>query len=130
MRLSPRHLLTLDALGAWMTFLGLLLFIGPNTEWLGFPEGWPYYLAAPALTLATYGSRRRLHPDRRRDTTTLLELAVMNVAYCGLSAYVMWMGAALLTGWGWAYLGTEMAIVLALAVLEWRTWAKHRTPTA
>ncbi len=114
-----RRLFVIDLLGALASavLLGVVL---PRFEPLfGMPQAALHVLAALPLLFACY-SLACLVTRRAHKARLLRPLAILNAGYCVVSVVYVVMHASALRPLGWLYFGGELAIVLALAALEWR----------
>lgn len=118
-RQHPRQLLLVDGIGAVVSAF-LWGVVGVRlAPWVGMPVPTMLLLALLPGMFAVYDF---YHFSRRNQAVRvpLRRIAAMNVGYCGLSALLAIYHCETLTTWGWAYIGAELIIVLALARLEYR----------
>jgi hypothetical protein len=117
-RLAPRHLLRIDAVGAAVTSLLTALVLAPGLLPTGLPPLALYLMAAVAAGFCLLGTITLF--TGRDVARTLRVLACANAAYCVAAAALCFTYRTTLTGWGAAYFAGEIAIVLALAATEMR----------
>ncbi len=115
----PRQLFLVDGIGAVVSAL-LWGVVGVRVApWVGIPVPTMLLLALLPGLFSVYDF---YHFFQRNQAVRvpLRGIAAMNVGYCGLSAVLAIYHYETLTTWGWAYIGAELIIVLALARLEYR----------
>ncbi len=116
---NPGSLFLVDGVGAMLSsfLLGIVLVKFENV--FGIPASTLYLLASFPVVFAVYDfynyRRKSGKPGR-----SLRGIAIMNLFYCLLSVGATSFHHRVVTGWGWAYIIAEVAIVIALAVLELR----------
>lgn len=93
------------------------LVLAPGRLPTGLPAPALYTLAAAAVGFCLLGATAWL--TGRDPLRTLRWLALLNVAYCIATATLCLLRWPTLTGWAILYFTGEIAIILALAALEW-----------
>lgn len=121
--IDPRRLFLLDSLGAALSVIGLGLILPAFEHAVGVPARVLYPLALLASGLAACSLRCFWRPPShwRRWLTGI---ARANLLYCGLTAGLLLGYAPTLTGWGAAYFGLEMTVIILLACWELQTAAR------
>lgn len=122
----PRRLFLLDGAGALVTAgaVGLgLPSLGPHL--VGMDAAVLRALAAAACAVAVWSlAWAALAP--RRWPWGLYGTALMNAGYCAVTAACLWRFRAALRPLDWIYFPGEIALVAALAAVEWRVAASGR----
>lgn len=120
---TRRSILLLDGLGAVVTAVSVGLILPALQPWIGLPTLALRVLGGSAVLLAAYSLSR--HFTGRTSATALRRVAAANLTYCAVTAALLAWHAREVTGWGLAYFGGEIAIVVALS---WRelTLARDR----
>jgi hypothetical protein len=117
--LHPKSMFLIDGVGACVSAVCLGLVLPAVQAWVGMPSPLLYVLAAIAALFALNAcAAYRLAGDHASRWLRLIMGA--NLLYCVLTAsLVIWQRAAL-TGWGLAYFGGEIVIILGLVYAEGR----------
>lgn len=116
--ITPRNLLILDAIGAAVTALATYYLLAGERLKTGLPVELCYALAAIALAFSFFDIAAlyaRIDPS-----IALRIIACANVSYCILVVALLTINRATVTQLGLAYFCIEAAVVLSLAVLEWK----------
>lgn len=119
---APRLLFLIDGGGALLSafLLGVVLVRWESV--FGIPARVLYVLAAFPVLFAVYDGYAYRRAGNR-PAPYLRRIAGANWGYCLVSIGLAWFHRSTITGLGWAYLLGEIAIVIALAGLEWRVAA-------
>lgn len=122
---NPKTLFLLDGLGALLSCAMLGLVLPGFEQFFGMPHRALYPLAAIAGLFCLY-SLGCFFSMPARWRSFLKTIAVANLAYCGLTAGAVVCWRRELTLAGFAYFFVEMAIIVVLARIEWRTADRSR----
>ncbi|MCX2743763.1 hypothetical protein OO013_07800 [Mangrovivirga sp. M17] len=116
---KPKQLFLIDGSGAILSafLLGVVLIRFENI--FGIPASTLYFLAAIPVFFAVYDiiSFRK---DIGKAATLLKGIAIMNLLYCCLSVGMAIYHQNTITLFGWAYILSEVLIVIALSIFEIR----------
>jgi len=123
---NPRRLLLIDSLGALITFLVTAFLLVPERIPTGLPVTILYAMAFVAGVFCLIGlialaiaSAPRIH---------LRSMAVLNAAYCLITAAVCVSHSSTLTIWGFIYFSLECIVVSWLVLKEWRASKMQTIP--
>jgi hypothetical protein len=116
-KLSPRTLFAIDGVGALFSAFLLGVVLIQFEETFGMPRKALYVLATLPVGFALYDlfCYRFL---KRNPKPFLRAIAIANLLYCCLSIGFVVHHFSQLTIWGLLYFGSELLIVLVLAVIE------------
>lgn len=118
--LSPKRLFLIDSIGAILSaiFLGVVLVRFEST--FGMPLNILYKLALAAVVFAAYSASCHFFlPTNWRPF--LKAIALVNLTYSCLTLGLVIHFYAKLTALGLLYFAGELALVITLARIEWRT---------
>lgn len=119
MRLAPRQVFLIDGLGGLLTATMLGLVLPLVHEHVGLPVPTLRLLGLIGLGYAVYSlSCSRFLQDGHAPYLRLIVAA--NLAYCVVTIGVLLAHRAQVTVLGLAYFGAEVAVILAIVVLEVR----------
>lgn len=116
---DPKKLFLIDGLGAMLSAVLLGVVLVKLERVFGIPPATLYLLAAFPILFAIYD----LFSYRQENDKTgplLRGIAIMNLLYCCLSIGLALYHIETVTAWGWAYIITEISIIITLAVIELR----------
>lgn len=117
--ISPEKLILMDGIGALVSSLLSFIVLSGYRPVFGIPGPMLNILVFSPVAIAAYGFSC-VFVFRKNIGLKLKVIAYFNAIYCLLSATsALYYGAAV-TFWGWLYLLSEIAIVLALASFEFR----------
>ena len=118
-QINPRKLFLIDGLGALLSagMLGLILTSFETS--FGMPKDVLYVLAALAGIFSVYSLLCYMISIADRSPF-LKVIAVVNLLYCGLTLILVIYFFSQIKVLGMVYFLLEIAIVVTLAVIEWR----------
>lgn len=117
----------LDAAGAAVSALLLVVLIAPNAGWFGMPGNVARALAFPAVALAIYsGSCYFSQPLQWRRH--LRRIALTNLLYCFAIIAFLISYRELIRPLGYAYFAAECGIIALLVSLELRILKTRSNP--
>lgn len=120
MQLTPKKIFLIDSLGAAITALTIGIALVQFQPYIGMPTPILYRLAWVAVGLALYsGLCYYLMPRKWQIWMKIVALA--NLAYCGLTLGLVIYLWRSLQGLGITYFLLEIAVIVALAIVELRT---------
>lgn len=122
---QPRLLFMIDAIGALLSAFLLGFVLVQWEPFFGIPRPALYGLAIIPCFFAVY-DMLCYQFGGSNSARYLKGIAFLNTGYCCLSVCVAAYHHASVTVWGWVYIAMEIAVVLALAFVEWRTAARWR----
>jgi len=116
---SIKQFFLIDCLGA-ITSTFLLGFVLVQFEsFFGMPADTLYVLAGIAACFAVYSGLGYLVTGMQRPVFLRL-IAIVNLLYCLLTLSLVYVHREVITTWGVAYFVGEVAIVVFLAMREWK----------
>jgi len=117
---NVRQLLLIDGVGALLSAFLLGVVLVKYEVTFGIPVKSLYLLAAIPIFFALYDFTCYL--SKSKKTARLLQIiASANLVYCLISLALAWSHRETITLWGWGYLIAEVLIVVALAIIEFKT---------
>jgi hypothetical protein len=120
---TPKHLFLLDCLGALLSAILLGVALPSFQPIFGMPHKVLYGLAGLACLFAIYSFwNYRWFKENWRPY--LRGIAVVNLLYCGLTAFLTFYFRQELTKWGLLYFLLEMLVIIALVVIEFQALAQ------
>ena len=120
---NPNKLFLIDGIGASLSAFLLGIVLVKLESVFGIPRQALYLLALFPVFFAIYDFY--YHRKRHfRPSGPLKGIAIMNLLYCLLSIGIAFFYCQVTTHWGWAYVMTEVIIVVGLATLELRVAQK------
>ncbi|SFW57603.1 hypothetical protein SAMN05660313_02600 [Cellulophaga fucicola] len=121
--LNPKKLFLIDGFGAILSAFLLGVVLVKFEIIFGIPSSTLYLLTIMPIFFATYDfyCYRKTH---QRTGQLLKGIAVLNLIYCCISIGFMFYHFGTITNLGWVYILIEIAIVLLLAILEFRVGRK------
>lgn len=117
---SPRKLFLMDGLGALVSAFLLGVVLVQLESIFGIPRSTLYVLAFVPCVFALYDFCC-FFMLKNNESTFLMVIAIANMLYCILSIGFALHHYQSLTYLGWGYIIIEVAIVLAIAVIELQT---------
>ena len=115
---KPQTWFKIDAAGALLSFIMLMLVLPACSTWIGMPTPVLKVLAWIALALFVYSASCALW-IRSEWRSFLRNISVANFCYVLLTLVFVVQNFSQLTLLGLAYFAGEMAIITLLAWLEW-----------
>jgi len=116
---SIKRFFFIDCLGA-ITSTFLLGFVLVRFEsFFGMPADILYVLAGIAACFAVYSGLGYLITGMQKPVFLRL-IAILNLLYCLLTLTLVYVHREEITTWGVAYFVGEVAIVVVLAIREWK----------
>ncbi|QCK16135.1 hypothetical protein [Mangrovivirga cuniculi] len=114
---NPKQLFLLDGSGAILSAFLLGVVLVQFETIFGIPASTLYFLAAIPVFFALYDiiSYRK---DLAKTANLLKGIAVMNLHYCCLSIGLAAYHQDTITLFGWAYIISEVLIVITLSIIE------------
>lgn len=116
-------MLLLDSGGALLSAFLLGVILVSLQEYFGMPAPVLGRLSLVACAFAAYSLISFFL--KKSWATSLRVIAVANLLYCGLTISLMLIYREDLSAWGWAYFVAEVAVIAALAGMEWQVAAKE-----
>ena len=116
---NPRKLLLIDAAGALLSSFLLAFVLVKFESFFGIPKNTLFILATIPIFFALFDISifvTNILPIK----TYLKSIALFNIGYCFLSLGFAIYHADVITIFGWAYIISEVLIVLILAILEFK----------
>lgn len=116
---NPKKLFLIDGIGAILSALALGLVLVKLEKFFGIPSSALYVLATFPMIFATYD----MYCYRKKSDKLgqfLRIIAVINLLYCCLSIGFVFYHFDAITAMGWAYILTEILIIITLATIELR----------
>lgn len=121
--IQPRALLLVDGFGAILSAVLLGIVLVEFGAIFGMPANVLYILALLPCVFAIFDFLSAA--KKRSNYGSLLKIiAVANFAYCLLSIGAIILHFQVLTIWGIGYFISELIIVSALVIIEWKTAGK------
>lgn len=124
--IRARRLLLIDSLGAATTSLVMLFLLASQWIQTGLPSTVLYGLAIAGTVLCAVGGYAFVR--RQNPIPTLRFLAFANALYCVAAATICLVYRERVTGLGTLYFSVEIAIILALVVVELSVAARESRP--
>ncbi|QNR23856.1 hypothetical protein [Croceimicrobium hydrocarbonivorans] len=122
---EPQRAFLIDGLGAMASALLLGLLLPSFEEFFGVPSDTLYCLASIPLFYAVYDWGVYLIKPKRIDWFLIL-IALLNLAYCGLSFKLIFQDLSSPTIYGKLYFGIEIGLVFILGCFELYLGLKKR----
>ena len=120
MKINPRQLMVIDGMGALLSAFLLGVILTQFESVFGMPRKELYILASLPCIFAVYDAVCVwVNPKNWKGVLQIIALA--NLGYCGLSIGFVVANFTQLTGLGMAYFIGEIAIIIALVFVEWKT---------
>lgn len=120
---TPKNLFLLDCLGALLSAFLLGVALPCFQPIFGMPRQVLYGLAALACLFAIYSFwNYRWFKENWR--LYLRGIAIVNLLYCGLTAFLTFYFRQELTKWGLLYFLLEMVVIMVVVMLEFKTIAR------
>lgn len=123
---QPKKLFLVDAIGAAISALLLAVVLPLLQPLFGLPPKVLYFLTLWPVLFILFDSlayQQKFGTVRRNLRT----IALCNACYCVLSLATVSWHAASVRPLGWAYIIGEVALVMCVAFIEWKS-AKHLQP--
>ena len=117
--LSINQLFLIDAVGALVSAIMLGLVLPDLDEYIGLPVTILRFLAVPAFIFFLYSTSCYFF-SKKNKATLLQVIAIANLLYCLVTVALLLYHLDQLLLLGWIYFIGEIAIVLTLAVIEWK----------
>ncbi len=115
----PKKIFLIDGIGGLVTATLLYALLARFEPFFGMPRSVLYWLSGIACLYALYSiTCYFLLKDNWKPYLRVIALA--NLGYCCLTFGLLFYHAQSLSIWGFAYFLGEIAIILALARIEWR----------
>lgn len=117
MEAHPKNLFLIDGVGALLSAFLLGIVLVHFESIFGIPASALYILAAAPVLFVLYDfyAYRKAH---HAAGPWLIGIAIMNLAYCFLSAGLVLHHREAVKFWGWYYIISEIMILLALVYIE------------
>ncbi|MEZ4830331.1 MAG: hypothetical protein R3C61_29200 [Bacteroidia bacterium] len=115
----PEILFIVDGVGAMMSAFLLGVVLVRWEQVFGIPVATLYLLASLPVLFAVYDFYC-YRTQKERPAVFLRAIAIANLLYCVLSLGLAIYHSQTITLWGWAYILSEILIVLILAKVEYR----------
>lgn len=113
----PKRLFLIDGIGAIFSAFLLGIVLVKLEGVFGIPVSVLYILATLPIFFAIYDFYS-YQKEHHQFSSLLKGIATMNLLYCLLSIGFAFYHHQIITFWGWAYLISEISIVMVLAILE------------
>jgi hypothetical protein len=117
---NPRNIFLLDAIGACVSAISLGVILPLLHAWIGMPLHVLYGLCACAVFFALYSFSRYAWADYQNGLWLKIVIA-LNLTYCLVSAFFLWLYWPQLKTLGTLYFVSEKLVVLGVVGLEWKT---------
>ncbi|GAB5526986.1 MAG: hypothetical protein Roseis2KO_48580 [Roseivirga sp.] len=118
---TPKLMFLVDALGALVSSLSLLLVLIPLESWFGIPANVLYWLGAIAVCLFIY-SLSCYKSIKTNWKPYLKAIITLNISYSLLSAGLIIAHSHTVRPLGFAYLMLELAVIAYVISLEYKTF--------
>ncbi len=126
---TPKLMFLVDALGALISFLSLLLILVPLERHFGIPVNLLYYLGAIAVCLFIYSFS--CHKLIKTNWKPYLKIIIsLNAAYSLLSIGLILVHYQTLRPLAFAYLVLELAVIACMIALEYKTLRQLSSSTS
>jgi len=123
---KPRNIFLMDGIGAFLSFILLLLLIARFENIFGLPKHIALALSYPIILFMVYSISCYLI-NIKKWKPFLLVITVANFLYCCTTAVIMINYFHLLSPWGIAYFMGEIIIILFLIIIEVLVIKKNKT---
>ena len=116
---DPKNLFIVDGLGALLSSFLLGVALVKFQEYFGIPVPTLYFLAVLPLFFVLYDFYSYIKPATHSGRLLRI-LSYVNVSYCVLSLGLAFYHFKVVTLLGWVYILVEIAIVLFIAIIEFK----------
>lgn len=116
---DPKKLLIVDAFGAAISFLLLAFVLTSFESFFGIPQSVLWTLAIPPVFFLAF-DLVAIYALKSHLSGALRTIAVLNGLYCLTSLLLILPHFSSVTIFGWMYVLGEIAVVSALARIEWK----------
>ena len=115
---NKNRLFWMDAIGAFVSVSIIALIWARHATWVGMPENHLHLLAAVPIVFIVY-DLAAIYSSKGSKSKWLLGIVLLNVSYCILSLFFLFINLNNLTTLGWMYFVPEIVIVAYIAYLEY-----------
>jgi hypothetical protein len=122
---NPKQVFLIDACGALVTTISLLVILAPLEQYFGMPKKTLYLLSGLAFCLFTYSiiCYRLIKLDWK---PFLIILIISNVIYSLISIGLIITYSSRITTLGWVYFTLELLVICLIVVLEYKSYLNQK----